>query len=140
MLNTPDPSYHGAVWTQAVKPMGPVAYIINGSGTPLVKAEDDPKTSYLTPPRDALAQAEAGQVAISLPRNNNRVAAIVKLQRHPGQFLYVARGLSGNVLQHVRLAEQNVDDGINQRTVRHEQAIVIPLLGFEHREHSGQRD
>jgi two-component system nitrogen regulation sensor histidine kinase NtrY len=88
----------------------PVAYIINGSGTPLVKAEDDPKTSYLTPPRDALAQAEAGQVAISLPRNNNRVAAIVKLQRHPGQFLYVARGLSGNVLQHVRLAEQNVDE------------------------------
>ena len=28
MLNQPDPSYHGAVWTQAVKPMGPVAYII----------------------------------------------------------------------------------------------------------------
>ena len=28
MLNTPDPSYHGAVWTQAVKPLGPVAYII----------------------------------------------------------------------------------------------------------------
>jgi O-acetylhomoserine (thiol)-lyase len=28
LLNTPDPSYHGAVWTQAVKPIGPVAYII----------------------------------------------------------------------------------------------------------------
>ncbi len=28
MLNTPDPSYHGAVWSQAVKPLGPVAYII----------------------------------------------------------------------------------------------------------------
>ena len=28
MLNTPDPSYHGAVWTEAVKPIGPVAYII----------------------------------------------------------------------------------------------------------------
>ena len=27
-LNQPDPSYHGAVWTQAVKPMGPIAYII----------------------------------------------------------------------------------------------------------------
>ncbi len=27
-LNKPDPSYHGAVWTQAVKAMGPVAYII----------------------------------------------------------------------------------------------------------------
>ncbi|WP_158815859.1 O-acetylhomoserine aminocarboxypropyltransferase/cysteine synthase family protein [Methylocapsa sp. S129] len=27
-LNTPDPSYHGAVWVEAVKPLGPVAYII----------------------------------------------------------------------------------------------------------------
>ncbi|TMJ75076.1 MAG: bifunctional O-acetylhomoserine aminocarboxypropyltransferase/cysteine synthase, partial [Alphaproteobacteria bacterium] len=28
LLNQPDPAYHGAVWTEAVKPMGPVAYII----------------------------------------------------------------------------------------------------------------
>jgi len=27
-LNTPDPSYHGAIWTEAVKPLGPVAYAI----------------------------------------------------------------------------------------------------------------
>ena len=27
-LNEPDHSYHGAVWTQAVKPLGPIAYII----------------------------------------------------------------------------------------------------------------
>lgn len=27
-LNTPDASYHGAVWTEAVKPLGPIAYII----------------------------------------------------------------------------------------------------------------
>ena len=28
LLNTPDPSYHGAVWSQAVKPLGPIAYAI----------------------------------------------------------------------------------------------------------------
>jgi O-acetylhomoserine (thiol)-lyase len=28
MLNSPDPSYHGAVWSQAVKPLGPIAYIL----------------------------------------------------------------------------------------------------------------
>lgn len=28
LLNTPDASYHGAVWTEAVKPLGPIAYII----------------------------------------------------------------------------------------------------------------
>ncbi len=27
-LNTPDPSYHGAVWVEAVKPLGPIAYIL----------------------------------------------------------------------------------------------------------------
>ncbi|MBN8940210.1 MAG: PLP-dependent transferase [Rhizobiales bacterium] len=32
-LNTPDPSYHGAVWTEAVKPLGPIAYIIKARTT-----------------------------------------------------------------------------------------------------------
>ena len=32
-LNTPDPSYHGAVWTEAVKAIGPVAYIIKARTT-----------------------------------------------------------------------------------------------------------
>ena len=33
MLNTPDASYHGAVWTQAVKPLGPIAYILKARVT-----------------------------------------------------------------------------------------------------------
>jgi O-acetylhomoserine (thiol)-lyase len=28
LLNQPDPSYHGAVWSQAAKPLGPIAYIL----------------------------------------------------------------------------------------------------------------
>ena len=32
-LNTPDPSYHGAVWSEAVKPLGPIAYIIKARVT-----------------------------------------------------------------------------------------------------------
>ncbi len=32
-LNTPDASYHGAVWTQAVKPLGPIAYILKARVT-----------------------------------------------------------------------------------------------------------
>ena len=32
-LNTPDPSYHGAVWTEAVKPLGPIAYAIKARVT-----------------------------------------------------------------------------------------------------------
>ncbi|MCX7382608.1 MAG: PLP-dependent transferase [Alphaproteobacteria bacterium] len=33
LLNTPDPSYHGAVWSQAVKGLGPIAYIIKARVT-----------------------------------------------------------------------------------------------------------
>ena len=33
MLNQPDPSYHGAIWVEAVKPLGPIAYIIKARVT-----------------------------------------------------------------------------------------------------------
>ena len=32
-LNTPDPSYHGAIWTEAAKPLGPIAYILKARVT-----------------------------------------------------------------------------------------------------------
>ncbi|KAF0146516.1 MAG: O-acetylhomoserine (thiol)-lyase [Rhodospirillaceae bacterium] len=28
LLNEPDPNYHGVIWTEAVKPLGPVAYLL----------------------------------------------------------------------------------------------------------------
>ena len=33
LLNNPDPSYHGAIWTEAVKPLGPIAYILKARVT-----------------------------------------------------------------------------------------------------------
>ncbi len=33
LLNQPDPSYHGAIWSQAVKPLGPIAYILRARVT-----------------------------------------------------------------------------------------------------------
>ena len=32
-MTTPDPSYHGAIWTEAVKPLGPIAYILKARVT-----------------------------------------------------------------------------------------------------------
>jgi len=32
-LTQPDPSYHGAIWTEAVKPLGPIAYILKARVT-----------------------------------------------------------------------------------------------------------
>ena len=49
-LNTPDPSYHGAVWTEAVKPLGPTAYIIKARVTLLrdLGAAQSPFNAFLT--------------------------------------------------------------------------------------------
>jgi O-acetylhomoserine (thiol)-lyase len=33
LLTQPDPSYHGAVWTEAAKPLGPIAYILKARTT-----------------------------------------------------------------------------------------------------------
>ena len=49
-LNTPDPSYHGAVWSEAVKPLGPIAYIIKARVTWLrdLGAAISPFNAFLT--------------------------------------------------------------------------------------------
>jgi len=49
-LNTPDRSYHGAIWTEAVKPMGPVAYIIKARTTLLrdLGSSMSPFNAFLT--------------------------------------------------------------------------------------------
>src|SRR6201995_2873636 len=33
LLNQPDPSYHGVIWTEAAKPLGPIAYILKARTT-----------------------------------------------------------------------------------------------------------
>src|ERR1700751_2066989 len=33
LLTRPDPSYHGAVWTEAAKPLGPIPYILKARVT-----------------------------------------------------------------------------------------------------------
>jgi len=33
LLNRPDPSYHGAVWAEAAKPLGPIAYVLKARTT-----------------------------------------------------------------------------------------------------------
>ncbi|MFY9627985.1 MAG: PLP-dependent transferase [Methylocystis sp.] len=49
-LNTPDPSYHGAVWVEAVKPLGPIAYVIKARTTLLrdLGAAMSPFNAFLT--------------------------------------------------------------------------------------------
>ncbi|TWB40481.1 O-acetylhomoserine aminocarboxypropyltransferase/cysteine synthase family protein [Nitrospirillum pindoramense] len=79
LLNQPDPSYHGAVWTQAVKPLGPIAYILRARVTLLrdIGAALSPFNAF---------QAIQGLETLPLRiREHNRNAAAVAafLAEHP---------------------------------------------------------
>ncbi len=79
LLNQPDPSYHGAVWTQAVKPLGPIAYIIRARVTLLrdIGAAISPFNAF---------QTIQGLETLPLrmrEHNRNAIAVAQYLVKHP---------------------------------------------------------
>ena len=88
-LNTPDPSYHGAVWSEAAKPLGPIAYILKARVTLLrdLGAPLSPFNAFLTlqgletlPLRIARHSENANAVATFLKKRSDIVRVI-----HPSQ-------------------------------------------------------
>lgn len=71
-LNTPDPSYHGAIWTEAVKPLGPLAYTVKARVTLLrdVGAALSPFNAFLI-----LQGLETLSLRIRQPSENAQSAA-----------------------------------------------------------------
>ena len=95
LLNSPDPSYHGAVWTQAVKPLGPIAYVLKARVTLLrdLGSAMSPFNAFLT-----LQGIET--LALRMPRHcENAAAAATFLSKrkevtrviHPSQQSGLAR-------------------------------------------------
>jgi two-component system nitrogen regulation sensor histidine kinase NtrY len=106
----------------------PVAYVIDASGKPLITAIENERLPYRAPPQNVIALAEQGQVPLLMPRDAYRVAAIVKLQQYPGQYLFVARGVSPVVLRHLREAEAGVAEYTELRKRRNGLQVAHALL------------
>jgi two-component system nitrogen regulation sensor histidine kinase NtrY len=97
----------------------PAAYVIDLDGRPVVEATVDNRLTFVSPPAAAIRQAEAGQVPLLMPSvNRYRVGAIAKLEKYPGKLLYVARGVSPTVINHLQLTAQNVDEFNRLRKAR----------------------
>jgi O-acetylhomoserine (thiol)-lyase len=94
-LNTPDPSYHGAVWTEAVKSLGPIAYIIKARVTLLrdVGAALSPFNAFLiiqgleTLPLRIARHAENAQKVADFLRGRAEVTRVI----HPSVLTGVHR-------------------------------------------------
>lgn len=79
MLNTPDPSYHGAVWTEAVKPLGPIAYIIRAR---VVLLRD--LGAALSPFNAFLLIQGIETLPLRIARHSENTSAVVEwLTKHP---------------------------------------------------------
>jgi two-component system nitrogen regulation sensor histidine kinase NtrY len=106
------------------------AYVIDAEGVPIVLALDDPNLPYVVPPPAAIKQAEAGQVALSTPSREYRISAIAKIDSMPGRYLYVARGVSPRVINHLQSTEQNVYEYTRLRQAKGGLKVAHGLIYF----------
>jgi two-component system, NtrC family, nitrogen regulation sensor histidine kinase NtrY len=96
----------------------PVAYVIDADGHDVIAALEDTKLPFIEVPPSIIRQAEAGQVPLFTPPGTSRVAAVAKLNRYPGRYLYVTRELSPKVMGHLQRTAQNVDEFNRLRKAR----------------------
>jgi len=100
MLNRPDPSYHGAVWTEAVKPIGPVAYLVKAR----VTLQRDLGASMS--PFNAFQFLQGMETLALRMREHCRNATAVAdwLSRHPAVGRVIFAGMHEDVEQRRRAA------------------------------------
>jgi O-acetylhomoserine (thiol)-lyase len=112
-LNQPDPSYHGAVWTQAVKPLGPIAYLIRA------------RTVLLRDLGAALSPFNAFQILQGLE------TLPLRIERHCDNAQAVAEFLKGRA-DVTRIIHPSVQSGAaRERADRYLKGRFGGLLGFE---------
>jgi two-component system nitrogen regulation sensor histidine kinase NtrY len=96
----------------------PAVYLVDRQGRTLIAAIEDEKLPYAAPAADMLAAAESGQVPLSMPGNQFRITALVRLAAYPGQFLYVARAVSPKVMEQVQRTQDAVNEYFETRRRR----------------------
>ena len=108
LLNTPDPSYHGAIWSQAVKPLGPIAYILKMRVTLLrdLGAALSPFNAFLflqgieTLPLRMRAHSENALAVAKFLAGRKGVARVIHPSQHTGigaerAAKYLPNGMGG---------------------------------------------
>jgi O-acetylhomoserine (thiol)-lyase len=109
-LNTPDPSYHGAIWTAVVKPLGPIAYAIKARVTLLrdIGAALSPFNAFLilqgleTLPLRIARHSENAQAVVTYLKTRPDVTKVIHPSVQTGVFReraerYLTGGLGGLV-------------------------------------------
>ncbi|TCM20378.1 O-acetylhomoserine sulfhydrylase [Novosphingobium sp. PhB165] len=113
LLNTPDPSYHGAVWAEAARPLGPIAYILRA------------RTILLRDLGAALSPFNAFQILQGLE------TLPLRMPRHCENALRIVQYLQSRE-EVVRVIHPSIQTGIQaERAQRYLTGGLGGLVGFE---------
>jgi two-component system nitrogen regulation sensor histidine kinase NtrY len=95
-----------------------VAAIIDKDGKLVIEQAVDNRVQYERPSAAVIAQAELGNVPLLMPNASTKVAAVARLTRLPGRYLYVARSVNPKVVGHLRRTQAAVDEYERLRRAR----------------------
>ena len=104
--------------------------VIDAKGTVVFSTAMDGSVVYEPPRTGIIAHAEAGQVPLLMSDEHNRIAAITKLTRFPGHYLYGARRVSPGVIGHLKRTEAGVAEYARLLQARGGLKLVHGLMYF----------
>ncbi len=107
-----------------------IAALIDENGTIKLEGASDTRVAYEPPTPEIMAQVRNGTVRVLLPDKSFRVAAVAKLERFPGTFLYVARAVNPKVVGHLRRTEAAVAEYGRLRAARGPLRLVHGVMYF----------
>ena len=107
-----------------------LAAVIDAKGEVVAEAAGDTRVRYQVPGPALINQAEQGQVPLLMPNETYRVAAITKLARFPGYYLYAARGVNPKVVGHLLRTEAAVAEYERLRAARGPLKLVHGVMYF----------
>jgi two-component system, NtrC family, nitrogen regulation sensor histidine kinase NtrY len=127
----------------------PAAYVIDGEGKVKEAVLEKETIPYRAPTRDIIRLAESGKVPLGMPADTPglddeniphwllvreaqaaRVAAIAKLNSYPDSYLYVARGVTPDVVRHLRETQEALDAYDRAKQGRSDLQLAYALMYF----------
>ena len=93
---------------QAIYRSFAAAYVVDPKGAILAKAESPRAPVFEAPDRQAMKDANQGDVALTMIEKADLIRAIYPLQSYQGAYLYVARYADAGILETLRRSEASV--------------------------------
>jgi len=106
----------------------PFTTLIDGDGDPLMRAEISTQGPTPTLPDNILPDVGEGAPTLIAPGQTNMIGAVVKLRGYDDTYVFVARPVNQEVLEYMRLTDQNISEYQDYATNRFVFQITFTIM------------